>query len=142
MLAARAATQEKVCAQLRCKLHPSMSVAPPTAGAFAAALSSARLRPKALAASLQRRLPLFHGTDFCPRASSAKATKEGAAAVREAVAFLEAQARLPAAERPAGLEAVVGGGLGLTGPIGIAVSLPATRSRRRTASRPSFLAYS
>ncbi len=62
--------------------------------AVVAEINAARRDPKGYARHLRRLLPLFDGTLLKERGRTPVRTQEGRAAVREAVAFLEAQPRL------------------------------------------------
>lgn len=61
-------------------------------------LSHARTNPKAVAESLRKRLPHFKGNDYFPPDREGKGnvvTKEGQAAVRDAINYLEQSNKLP-----------------------------------------------
>ena len=73
------------------------------ATALVAAISAARLDPAALAKCIRARLAAFKGKDYFPPEHGGKvavATKEGKAAVEDALAFLAKQAALPAITEP------------------------------------------
>ena len=73
------------------------------ATALVAAISAARLDPAALAKCIRARLAAFKGRDYFPPEHGGKvavATKEGKAAVEDALAFLAKQDALPAITEP------------------------------------------
>ena len=74
--------------------------------ALIAAIAAARADPGALRARLQERLAHYRGADYFPPERGGRvavATKEGRAAVEDALAFLAQQAPLPPVAEPDGL---------------------------------------